>query len=140
MLGPSLVQVLTHQMTLHQWHRVNFWILSEVVICCGIQTGSPHLRFQLKLSGPHGSLKLVFCAGIVVAIATVTFVVSNLIGSAGSKVKPISAGAAFAALEEKPNAFLLDIRRKKEASTDGSPDIRSTKRKVETLAFSQVTH
>ncbi|KAK9822516.1 hypothetical protein WJX74_000542 [Apatococcus lobatus] len=77
-------------------------------------------------------------AGIVVAVATVTFVVANLIAGGGSKVKAISAGAALAVLEEKPNAFLLDIRRRKEVSTDGSPDIRSTKRKLETLAFSQV--
>lgn len=72
------------------------------------------------------------------AVATVTFVVANLLGSGGSKVKAVSAEAAFAALEEKPNAFLLDIRRRKEASADGTPDIRSTGRKVETLAFSQV--
>ena len=72
------------------------------------------------------------------AVATVTFVVANLLGSGGSKVKAISAEAAFAALEEKSNAFLLDIRRRKEASADGTPDIRSTGRKLETLAFSQV--
>ncbi len=71
------------------------------------------------------------------AIASATFIFANAFGRKG-KVKAVSAEEAFAALEEKDNAFLLDIRRRKEASTDGTPDIRSTQRRVESLPFTQV--
>ncbi|KAF8642637.1 hypothetical protein HU200_067318 [Digitaria exilis] len=78
---------------------------------------------------------LVVAAGVA-AVALPLLLAQLLGGGAGSKpYSVVSARAAYQRLLEEPAAQLVDIRTRKDAQEDGTPDLREAKKKVVAVPY-----
>ncbi|KAK1616460.1 hypothetical protein QYE76_021977 [Lolium multiflorum] len=76
---------------------------------------------------------LVVAAGV--AVVTVPFFVSRLLGGASKPYGTVSGKAAYQTLLDEPGAQLVDIRPIKDAREVGSPDIREAKKKAVAVPY-----
>lgn len=81
---------------------------------------------------------LLVGGGIALLLVPVGIGAIQQLASGGAQVKVTSPARAFEALEQNPKVILLDIRSKAEVKEAGSPDLKSIKRKLVSLPYTQV--